>query len=144
MCLLVLCQGEPAEQQNGVAEGNQTQRPPRRRFWRPYRRWLDIIAYILCLHLQFHKCKAYLIYCLCIHRPFRPRPGAEEPTEGQQVAAPEEPQQQTEASEAPQTNGDTAEGQDQKKQRRQPRRRRQRTSESSTSKVSVVILCGRH
>ncbi|CAK6952856.1 Y-box-binding protein 2-A-like isoform X2 [Scomber scombrus] len=97
--------GEPGEQQNEVAEGNQTQRPPRRRFWRPYR------------------------------RPFRPRPGADEPTEGQQVTAPEEPQEQTEVSEGPQTNGEAAESQDQKKQRRQSRRRRQRTeTESSTSK----------
>lgn len=36
--LLDLCQGEPGEQKNGVAEGDQMQRPQRRRFWRPYRR----------------------------------------------------------------------------------------------------------
>ncbi|XP_044196744.1 Y-box-binding protein 2-A-like isoform X1 [Thunnus albacares] len=96
--------GEAEEQQNGVAEGNQTQRPPRRRFWRPYR------------------------------RPFRPNSATDEPTEGQQAAAPEETREQTETSEAPQTNGEAAEGQDQKKQRRQSRRRRQRNSESSTSK----------
>ncbi|KAM7377305.1 hypothetical protein PAMA_013890 [Pampus argenteus] len=95
---------EAGEQQNGVTEGDQTQRPPRRKFWRPYR------------------------------RPFRPRPAADGPTDDQQAAAPKETQEQTEASEAPQTNGEAAEGQGQRQQRRQSRRQRQRNSESSTSK----------
>ncbi|XP_074479389.1 Y-box-binding protein 2-B-like isoform X2 [Sebastes fasciatus] len=106
-------EGEAGEQKNGVAEGDQTQRPQQRRFWRPYR------------------------------RPLRPRPPApdqaadgEQAADGQQ-AAPEEIQEQgevkqTEAPEGPQTNGEAAEGQLQ--QRRQSRRRRQRNSESSTSK----------
>ncbi|KAM6895191.1 Y-box-binding protein 2-A-like isoform 3-T5 [Lycodopsis pacificus] len=135
--------GEAGEQKNGVAEGDQTQRQPQQRFWRPYR------------------------------RPFRPRPPPEQAGDGQQQAAPEGQQQaapegqqqaaqqqaapegpqaapegqqqaapeaireqgevkQTEASEGPQTNGEAAEGQ--KQQRRQSRRRRQRNSESSTSK----------
>ncbi|XP_068569394.1 LOW QUALITY PROTEIN: Y-box-binding protein 2-A-like [Cebidichthys violaceus] len=117
--------GEAGEQKNGVAEGDQTQRQPQHRFWRPYR------------------------------RPFRPRPPPDQAGDGQQQAAPEGQQQaapegqqaasegqqaevqeqgegkQTEASEGPQTNGEAAEGQ---KQRRQSRRRRQRNSESSTSK----------
>ncbi|XP_041634736.1 Y-box-binding protein 2-A-like [Cheilinus undulatus] len=94
--------GEAGEQ-NG--EDEQSQRPPQRRFWRPYR------------------------------RPFRPRPPPEKTANGQQAAPGESQEQggvkQTETSEAPHTNGETAEGQ---KQRRQSRRRRQRTSESSTSK----------
>ncbi|KAF1380610.1 hypothetical protein PFLUV_G00165680 [Perca fluviatilis] len=109
---------EAGEQKNGLAEGDQTQRPPQRRFWRPYR------------------------------RPFRPRPPPEQAADGQQAAdsqqaadgqqaAPEESREQgevkqTEASESPQTNGEGAEGQ--KPQRRQSRRRRQKNSESSTSK----------
>ncbi|XP_022616443.1 Y-box-binding protein 2 isoform X2 [Seriola dumerili] len=98
--------GESGEQKNEVAEGDQTQRPQRRRFWRPYR------------------------------RPFRPRPHFDQGADGEQAAAPEESQEQgemkqTEASEGPQTNGEAAEGQ---KQRRQTRRRRQRNSESSASK----------
>uniref|UniRef100_A0A8C3A5D7 CSD domain-containing protein n=1 Tax=Cyclopterus lumpus TaxID=8103 RepID=A0A8C3A5D7_CYCLU len=97
---------EAGEQKNGVAEGDQTQRQPQRRFWRPYR------------------------------RPFRPRPSPDEAANGQQAAPEEIQEQgevtQTEASEGPQTNGEAAEGQ--KQQRRQSRRRRQRNSESSTSK----------
>uniref|UniRef100_A0A3P8T673 Y-box binding protein 2 n=1 Tax=Amphiprion percula TaxID=161767 RepID=A0A3P8T673_AMPPE len=100
---------EVGEQKEGVAEGDQTQRPPRRRFWRPYR------------------------------RPFRPRPPTDQPADGQQAAAPEESQEQSEvkqveASEGPHTNGEVAEGEGQKQQRRQSRRRRQRNSESSASK----------
>ncbi|KAG7243404.1 hypothetical protein INR49_011861 [Caranx melampygus] len=100
--------GEPGEEKNGVAEGDQTQRPQRRRFWRPYR------------------------------RPFRPRPHPDQPADDQQAAAAGDDQEQgetkqTEASEGPQTNGEAAEGQGQK-QRRQSRRRRQRNSESSASK----------
>ncbi|XP_075968385.1 Y-box-binding protein 2-B-like [Anarhichas minor] len=120
--------GEAGEQKNGVAEGDQTQRQPQQRFWRPYR------------------------------RPVRPRPPPEQAApEGPQQAAPEGPQQaapegpQQAAPEGPQqaapeeiqeqgevkqteaqTNGEAAEGQ--KQQRRQSRRRRQRNSESSTSK----------
>lgn len=102
--------GEPGEQ-NGVAESDeQMQRPPRRRFWRPYR------------------------------RPFRPRQPVDQPTSDQaepQSNSEQEPKGQdskdsTEAD-VPQTNGETAEGQGQKP-RRQSRRRRQRNSESSTSK----------
>ncbi|XP_029310544.1 Y-box-binding protein 2-A-like isoform X2 [Cottoperca gobio] len=97
--------GETGEQKNGVAEGDETQRPPQRRFWRPYR------------------------------RPFRPRPPADQAPDGQQAAPEESQEQgevkQTEASEGPQTNGEAAED---PKQRRQTRRRRQRNSESSTSK----------
>lgn len=97
---------EAGEQKDGVAEGD-SQRPPRRRFWRPYR------------------------------RPFRPRPTTDQPADGQQGAAPEESQEQgevkqMEASEGPQTNGEMAEGDGQK--RRQSRRRRQRNSESFASK----------
>ncbi|XP_039997360.1 Y-box-binding protein 2-A-like isoform X2 [Xiphias gladius] len=100
--------GESGEQKNGVAEDDQTLRPPRRRFWRPYR------------------------------RPFRPRPHSDQAADGQQAAAPEQSQEQgevklTEAPENPQTNGEAADGQGQK-QRRQSRRRRQRNSESSVSK----------
>ncbi|XP_047192303.1 Y-box-binding protein 2-A-like isoform X2 [Scophthalmus maximus] len=100
--------GETGEPKTEVAEGDQMQRPPRRRFWRPYR------------------------------RPFRPRPQSDQAADGQQAAAPEQSQEpsevkQTEASEGPQTNGEAAEGQGQKP-RRQIRRRRQRNSESSTSK----------
>lgn len=106
--------GEVGEQKDGVAESDQAQsdqaqRPPRRRFWRPYR------------------------------RPFRPRPPPTQAIEGQQVAAPadspekSEVRQQEEAPESPQTNGEAAESQGQK-QRRQSRRRRQRNSESSVSK----------
>ncbi|XP_031583018.2 Y-box-binding protein 2-B isoform X1 [Oreochromis aureus] len=114
--------GEVGEQKDGVEEGgqtqsDQTQRPPRRRFWRPYR------------------------------RPFRPRPPPNQAVEGQEAAAPAEslekselPQQQPQhdeaaaaAPESPQTNGEAGEGQGQK-QRRQFRRRRQRNSESSVSK----------
>ncbi|KAI3376406.1 hypothetical protein L3Q82_016885 [Scortum barcoo] len=98
--------GEAGEQKNGVAEGDQTQRPPQRRFWRPYR------------------------------RPFRPRPPPDQAADGQQSAPEESQDQgevkHTEASEGPRTNSETAEGQ--KQQRRQTRRRRQRNSESSTSK----------
>ncbi|CAJ1086189.1 Y-box-binding protein 2-A-like [Xyrichtys novacula] len=91
--------GEP----NG--EGDQTQRPQQRRFWRPYR------------------------------RPFRPRPPPDQAADSQQAEPKETQEQgevkQTETSEGPHTNGETEEGQ---KQRRQSRRRRQRNSESSTSK----------
>ncbi|XP_035530958.1 LOW QUALITY PROTEIN: Y-box-binding protein 2-A-like [Morone saxatilis] len=97
--------GEAGEEKNEVEEGDQTQRPPRRRFWRPYR------------------------------RPFRPRAALDQAADHQEASPEESPEQgevkQTEASEGPQTNGETAEGQ---KQRRQTRRRRQRNSESSTSK----------
>lgn len=97
--------GEAEEQKNGVAEGGQSQRPPQRRFWRPYR------------------------------RQFRPRPPADQAAANQPAAPEESQEQgevkQTEASEGPQTNGDAPEGQ---KQRRPSRRRRQRNSESSTSK----------
>lgn len=105
--------GESGEQQNEEAEGDQqTQRPPRRRFWRPYR------------------------------RPFRPHPPADQPTEDQVAVPQDSKEQenkeqvvaqQTELAEAPQTNGEAADGQG-PKQRRQSRRRRQRISESSTSK----------
>ncbi|XP_054456954.1 LOW QUALITY PROTEIN: Y-box-binding protein 2-A-like [Anoplopoma fimbria] len=97
--------GEAGEQKNGVAEGDQAQRQPQRRFWRPYR------------------------------RPLRPRPTPDQAADDQQAAPEEIQEQgegkQTEASEGPQTNGEAAEGQ---KQQRQFRRRRQRNSESSTSK----------
>nr|XP_046236510.1 LOW QUALITY PROTEIN: Y-box-binding protein 2-B-like [Scatophagus argus] len=97
--------GEAEETKNGSEEGGQTQRPPQRRFWRPYR------------------------------RPFRPRPPPDQTADGQQAAPVESQQQgevkQTEASKGPQTNGEVAKGQ---KQRPQSRRRRQRNSESSTSK----------
>ncbi|XP_018526948.1 Y-box-binding protein 2-A isoform X1 [Lates calcarifer] len=101
--------GESGDQKNEEAEGDQTQRPPRRRFWRPYR------------------------------RPFRPRPQSDQAADGQQAAAPEKSQEQgevkqTEVSEGPQTNGEAADSQGQKQQRRQSRRRRQRNSESSASK----------
>lgn len=100
--------GEPGEE-NGVAEGDQ-QRPPRRRFWRPYR------------------------------RPFRPRQPADQPTSDQaapqdgpeQEIKGQDSKESTEA-EVPQTNGETSEGQEQKP-RRPSRRRRQKNSESSTSK----------
>ncbi|XP_028284980.1 Y-box-binding protein 2-B-like isoform X2 [Parambassis ranga] len=100
--------GENGEQKDENIEGDQTQRPPRRRFWRRYR------------------------------RPFRPRPPSDQSKDGQEMAAPEDGHdqgevKQTEASEGPQTNGEGAEDQGQK-QRRQTRRRRQRNSESSTSK----------
>ncbi|XP_029381708.1 Y-box-binding protein 2-A isoform X2 [Echeneis naucrates] len=100
-------EGESGEQKNEVAEDDQTQRPPRRRFWRPYR------------------------------RPFRPRPQSDQAADSQQAAASQETQKQdevkqTEASEGPQTNGEAA-GESQK-QRRPSRRRRQRNSESSASK----------
>ncbi|XP_040887002.1 Y-box-binding protein 2-A-like isoform X2 [Toxotes jaculatrix] len=100
--------GESGEQKNGVAEDDQTQRPPRRRFWSTYR------------------------------RPFRPRPRSDQAADSEQAAAPEQSQEQGEvkqtgAYEGPQTNGEAAQGQGQK-QRRQPRRRRQRNSESSASK----------
>uniref|UniRef100_A0AAQ4PDF7 CSD domain-containing protein n=2 Tax=Gasterosteus aculeatus aculeatus TaxID=481459 RepID=A0AAQ4PDF7_GASAC len=134
--------GEAGEPNDGAAEGDQTQRPPQHRFWRPYR------------------------------RPFRPRPPPDPAADGLQPAGglqaanseqapaaahqdadskqqtttttgggeravPEEVQEQgdvrqSEASEGPQTNGEAPEGQ--KQQRRQSRRRRQRNSESSTSK----------
>lgn len=101
--------GESGEQ-NGVAEGDQQMRPPRRRFYRPYR------------------------------RPFRPRQSEDQSTSDQAtpVDGPEQESKGQEAkelteAEAPQTNGETAEGQEQKP-RRQSRRRRQRNSESSTSK----------
>lgn len=93
-------------EQNGVAEGDQqTQRPPRRRFWRPYR------------------------------RPFRPRQTADQPTSDQAAPQDSPGQESKESTEAevPQTNGEAAEGQGQKP-RRQSRRQRQRNSESSTSK----------
>ncbi|XP_047460457.1 Y-box-binding protein 2-A-like [Mugil cephalus] len=97
--------GEVGEQREGAAEGDQTQRPPRRRFFRPYR------------------------------RPFRPRAPTDQSADGQQAAAPEEGQEQddmkrVEAPEGPQTDGEAADGQ----KRRQPRRRRLRNSESSASK----------
>ncbi|XP_067379445.1 Y-box-binding protein 2-A-like isoform X2 [Channa argus] len=97
--------GEAAEQKDGAVVGDQAQRPPRRRFWRPYR------------------------------RPFRPRPPPDQSADGQQAAAPQEQVEvkQTEASDSPQTNGETAQGLGQR-QRRPSRRRRQRTSESSVSK----------
>lgn len=96
-------------EQNGVAEGDQ-QRPPRRRFWRPYR------------------------------RPFRPRQPAEQSASDQatpQDSPEQEPKGQdskgSTETEVPQTNGEASDGQGQK-QRRPSRRRRQRNSESSTSK----------
>ncbi|KAF7663831.1 hypothetical protein LDENG_00198710 [Lucifuga dentata] len=100
-------EGEAGEQKDGDAEDNQ-QQPPRRRFWRPYR------------------------------RPFRPRPPPEQLAEGQQAAAPVETVElgevkKSENPEVPQTNGESAEGQGQKP-RPQSRRRRQRNSESSASK----------
>lgn len=102
--------GEPSEQ-NGVAEGDQQmQRPPRRRFYRPYR------------------------------RPFRPRQSVDQPTSDQTtpedgtVKQPKvQEAKELNGAEAPQSNGDADEGQEQKP-RRQSRRRRQRNSESSTSK----------
>lgn len=97
--------GEPGEQ-NGVAEGDQQmQRPPRRRFYRPYR------------------------------RPFRPHQSADQTTpEDGTVKEPKvQEAKELNGTEAPQSNGDAAEGQEQKA-RRQSRRRRQRNSESSTSK----------
>lgn len=95
--------GEVADEQS---EGGQTQRPPPRRFWRPYR------------------------------RPFRPRPPADQAgDEQQQQISVEEPQQgegrQTEDSKVVQADGDAAAGQ---RQQRSVRRRRQRNSESSASK----------
>ncbi|XP_008281038.1 Y-box-binding protein 2-B [Stegastes partitus] len=93
------------EQKDGNEEGDQ--RPPRRRFWRPYR------------------------------RPFRPRPPTDQSADGQQAAAPGESHEQgegkqVEASEGPQTNGEVGLGDGQKQ--RQTRRRKQRNSESSTTK----------
>lgn len=139
-------QGESGEQQNEEAEGDQqTQRPPRRRFWRPYRRcvtaWLETVAASNYLSIFFFPI-----------RPFRPHPPADQPTEDQ-VAVPQDSKeqenkeqvvaQQTELAEAPQTNGEAADGQG-PKQRRQSRRRRQRISESSTSKVRTVALWQKH
>uniref|UniRef100_A0A8C6TZ00 CSD domain-containing protein n=1 Tax=Neogobius melanostomus TaxID=47308 RepID=A0A8C6TZ00_9GOBI len=102
--------GESGEQ-DGVAEDDQQmQRPPRRRFWRPYR------------------------------RPFRPRQPGDQPASDQgapqdtmvQEPKGEESKESIEV-EVPQINGEAAAGQGQKP-RRQSRRRRQRNSESSTSK----------
>ncbi|XP_058479935.1 Y-box-binding protein 2-A-like isoform X1 [Solea solea] len=98
--------GESEEQRNDVAEGNQMQRPTRRRFWRPYR------------------------------RPFRPRPKSDQAADDQQVAAVDQVEEQGEEKQSdptkePQTNGEADEG---PKQRRPSRRRRQRNSESSASK----------
>lgn len=94
--------GESGEQ-NGVAEDGE-QRPPRRRFWRPYR------------------------------RPFRPRQPAEQPPSDKAAPqdGPEQESKGSTETEVPQVNGEASEGQEQK--RRPPRRRRQRNSESSTSK----------
>lgn len=107
--------GETSEPNGVEGDQQQTQQPPRRRFWRPYR------------------------------RPFRPRPPTDQPSEDQAEAPQDSKEQenkeqetkdqdtdkqQTESPVAPQTNGDT----DPQKQRRPSRRRRQRTSESSTSK----------
>ncbi|XP_063756666.1 Y-box-binding protein 2-A-like isoform X2 [Eleginops maclovinus] len=99
--------GEAGEQKNGVAEGDETQRPQQRRFWRPYR------------------------------RPFRPRTPAEQAADVEQATPEKSQEhevkvKQMESSEGPQTNGEVAE--DQKQQRPQTRRRRTRNSESSTSK----------
>ncbi|XP_008319998.1 Y-box-binding protein 2-A [Cynoglossus semilaevis] len=97
--------GDSTEQKNGEAEGEQVQRLPRRRFWRPYR------------------------------RPFRPRPKSDQTGEDQAAAPEHSQEQEElkprEASEGPQTNGEVGEAQ---KQRRQMRPRRQRNSESSASK----------
>uniref|UniRef100_A0A672F2G1 Y-box binding protein 2 n=1 Tax=Salarias fasciatus TaxID=181472 RepID=A0A672F2G1_SALFA len=99
--------GEEGEQKDGL---DQTQRPPRRRFWRPYR------------------------------RPFRPRPPPDQAAGDQQAAAPPPQEQdeakQTETSEAPQTNGEDAKA----RRRRPARPRRQRNSESSVSKVRNDVL----
>ncbi|XP_041840598.1 Y-box-binding protein 2-A-like isoform X2 [Melanotaenia boesemani] len=112
--------GEVGEQKDVAEEGEETQqRPPRRRFWRPYR------------------------------RPFRPRPppdqSADDKTSAPEDTKEQEQKQEqkreqgeekqveaTEATEGPQTNGESSEGQ---KQRRPSRRRRQRNSESSASKA---------
>ncbi|KAF7230311.1 Y-box binding protein 2 [Nothobranchius furzeri] len=100
------------EQKDAIAEGNgPQQRPPRRRFWRPYR------------------------------RPFRPRLPPDQSAGDQKPPAPSESKEQEQGKEevkvgnpeSPQTNGEATDGQDQK-QRRPSRRRRQRASESSTSK----------
>ncbi|XP_011604969.2 Y-box-binding protein 2-A isoform X1 [Takifugu rubripes] len=92
--------------QDGAEGSSQTQRPPRRRFWRTYR------------------------------RPLRPEPPADQAASDQKPASGENSEQGEEKpaviAQPPQTNGDITEGQ--KQQRRQPRRRRQRNSESSTSK----------
>ncbi|KAK2863129.1 hypothetical protein Q5P01_002662 [Channa striata] len=101
-------EGEAVEAKDGAAVVDPTQRPPRRRFWRPYR------------------------------RPFRPRAPPDQSADGQQAAGLQEHQEQgevkhTEASDGPQTNGETTQGQGQR-QPRTTRRRRQRTSESSVSK----------
>ncbi|XP_037532219.1 Y-box-binding protein 2-A [Nematolebias whitei] len=99
--------GEVEEHKDGAADDTQAQqRPPRRRFWRPYR------------------------------RPFRPRPPLDQAAGDQKPPAPvetKEPEEgkQVEAPSSPHTNGETTEGQ---KPMRPTRRRRQRASESSTSK----------
>ncbi|KAF6715913.1 Y-box-binding protein 2-B [Oryzias melastigma] len=108
--------GQVGEQREGVEEGDQTQPPQRRRFWRPYR------------------------------RPFRPRQPPNQPAEDLKAPAPEETKDQQqqqqqqedevkpmETPEGPQTNGEATDDQGQKR-RRPSRRRRQRNSESSTSK----------
>lgn len=142
--VLCVCQGEADEQRDGgAAVNNQTQRPPRRRFWRPYRRWRHCKY---CFRFFFlSSTKAKLIWysvCLGIYRPFYPRLPPDQSTDGQQEAAPQESQEQgdvkqAEASEGPQTKGEAVQGQGQR-QRRPSTRRRQRTSESSVSKVSMV------
>ncbi|XP_072315277.1 Y-box-binding protein 2-A-like isoform X2 [Eucyclogobius newberryi] len=106
-------QDSEAVEQNGVAEGDQTERPPRRRFWRPYR------------------------------RPFRPRQPADQstvdqaaPQEGEysEQGPKEQEENKTTEDEVPQTNGDGNDDSPGQKPRRQSRRRRLRNSESSTSK----------
>lgn len=79
-------------------------------------------------------------FTLGFHRPFRPRPPADQAgDEQQQQISVEEPQQgegrQTEDSKVVQADGDVAAGQ---RQQRSVRRRRQRNSESSASKVSLA------
>lgn len=93
------------EEKTGLAEGDQMQRPPRRRFWRPYR------------------------------RQSRPRSAPNQPAGDQQAAAPQTEEQvevkQTETSEESQTNSN---GKDKGSKRQLTRPRKQRNSESSTSK----------
>ncbi|XP_053715170.1 Y-box-binding protein 2-A-like isoform X2 [Synchiropus splendidus] len=59
--------GEAGEQ-NNKTEGDQSQRPPRRRFWRPYR------------------------------RQYRPRPAPDEPVDGDHVAATQDSKEQPESN----------------------------------------------
>ncbi|XP_028330829.1 Y-box-binding protein 2-A-like isoform X2 [Gouania willdenowi] len=100
-------EGEAADQQDALAEGDQ--RPPRRRSWRPYRR-------------QFRP------------RPPPEQTVADQETAVTEDSKEQEAGKQAETSEEPLTNGETAKAQ---RQRRPSRRRRQRNSESSTSKYDA-------